>query len=108
MDVIVTQYGSHKKTNTVVFHYGYNYEVTKVEHDIARSWGGTNTKHSVAQPVIPVIRRVSQDGKFKVSLQDETNKTLNNHKVSVLGCIVNKHTHIHTFISHKIFSEYYR
>lgn len=112
MDVIVTQYGSHKRTNTVAFHYRYNYEVTKVEHEIARSWGGTKTEHSVAQSVIPVLRRVRQDGKFKASLQDETNKetnkTLNYHKVSVLGCIVNKHTHIHTFISHKIFSEHYR
>lgn len=70
----VKQYGSHKRTNTVAFHYRYNYEVTKVEYEIARSWGGTNTKHSIAQLVILVLRRVRQDCKFKVSLQGETNK----------------------------------
>lgn len=37
MDVIVKQYDSHKRTNTVAFHYRYNYEVTKVEHEVARS-----------------------------------------------------------------------
>lgn len=78
----VKQYGSHKRTNTVAFHYRYNYEVTKVEYEIARIWGGTNIKHSIAQSVILVLRRIRQDGKLEVSLQGETNKEKTNKKTT--------------------------
>ena len=78
----VKQYGSHKRTNTVAFHYRYNYEVTKAEYEIARSWGGANTEHSVAQPVILALKRVRQDGKFEVSLQGETKKEETNKKTT--------------------------